>query len=79
MRLLEERTNLQGKVAAVIGGAFGISAAITTSLAAAGVVAFCDIKKDALEPTREAVEKFCLDRLRFAVDPVSEIFHFGKP
>ncbi len=58
MGLLEERANLQGKVAAVIGGAFGIGAAITTSLAAAGVdVAFCDIKKDALEPTREAVEK----------------------
>jgi hypothetical protein len=21
----------------------------------------------------------CLDRLRFAIDPVSEVFHFGKP
>ncbi len=21
----------------------------------------------------------CLDRLRFAVDPINEVFHFGKP
>jgi len=58
MGLLEDRANLQGKVAVVIGGASGVGAAVTTSLAGAGVdVAFCDIKADALEPTRAAVEK----------------------
>ena len=69
MGLLEQRANLHGKVAAVIGGAFGIGAAVTTSLAAAGVdVAFCDIKKEALEPTRAAVEKLGRRALAKAAD-----------
>ena len=58
MGLLEERANLVGKVAVVVGGAAGLGAAVTTSLAGAGVdVAFCDIKAAELETTRSAVEK----------------------
>ena len=58
MGLLEQRANLQGKVAVVVGGGAGIGAAVTTSLAGAGVdVAFCDIKAQELEATRSAVEK----------------------
>ncbi len=69
MGLLEDRANLQGKVAVVIGGAFGIGAAVTTTLAGAGVdVAFCDIKKDALELTRAAVEKLGRRTLAKAAD-----------
>lgn len=58
MGLLDERANLAGKVAVIVGGAAGIGAAVTTALAGAGVdVAFCDIKAEALETTRAAVDK----------------------
>ena len=58
MGFLERRANLEGKVAAVIGGAKGIGAAVTTSLAAAGVdVAVCDVDGDALDGTRREVEQ----------------------
>lgn len=73
MGLLDERANLQGKVAVVVGGAAGIGAAITTSLAAAGVdVAFCDIKTEALQTTRAAVEKMgrrVLAKVANAIEP----------
>jgi NAD(P)-dependent dehydrogenase (short-subunit alcohol dehydrogenase family) len=55
MSLIEQRANLNGKVAAIVGGASGIGAAVTLTLAGAGVdVAFCDINADALESARAA-------------------------
>ena len=58
MGYLEQRANLDGKVAAVVGGGQGIGAAVTTALAAAGVdVALCDVDADAAERTRRAVEQ----------------------
>jgi NAD(P)-dependent dehydrogenase (short-subunit alcohol dehydrogenase family) len=54
---LDERANLTGKVAAVIGGAAGVGAAATMALARAGVdIAFCDIREDAVENTRADIE-----------------------
>ena len=53
---LEDRANLDGKVAAVVGGGKGIGAAVTTALAAAGVdIAFCDIDRDAVDRTKADV------------------------
>jgi NAD(P)-dependent dehydrogenase (short-subunit alcohol dehydrogenase family) len=58
MGFLEERANLAGKTAAVIGGAYNVGAACTLALAAAGVdIALCDIKEDAVEPTVKEVER----------------------
>ena len=55
---LEQRANLDGKVAAIVGGGKGIGAAVTTALAAAGVdVAFCDIDGDAVDRTRDDVRR----------------------
>ncbi len=55
---LEQRAALDGKVAAVVGGAKGIGAAVTLALAAAGVdIAFCDDDADAAERTRRDVEQ----------------------
>ncbi len=69
MSFIEERANLQGKVAAVVGGASGIGAAVTLALAGAGVdVAFCDVNTGALEPTRTAVEKLGRRVLAMATD-----------
>jgi NAD(P)-dependent dehydrogenase (short-subunit alcohol dehydrogenase family) len=57
MGYLDEHANLDGKVAAVIGGGAGVGAAVTMALAGAGVdIAFCDIDVDALDATRAAVE-----------------------
>ena len=57
MSLIEQRANLNGKVAAIVGGASGIGAAVTLTLAGAGVdVAFCDINSTALGRTRTASE-----------------------
>jgi NAD(P)-dependent dehydrogenase (short-subunit alcohol dehydrogenase family) len=54
MPTLEERSNLRGKHAIVIGGGFGIGASITAALADGGVnLAICDIDREAL-PTAEA-------------------------
>jgi len=56
MRYLEERVNLAGKVAVVVGGAFGVGEAVTLALANAGVdVALCDRKADAVQKTQAAV------------------------
>lgn len=58
MGYVEQRANLDGKVAAVVGGAKGIGGAVTTALAAAGVdVGFCDIDADAVARTARAVER----------------------
>jgi NAD(P)-dependent dehydrogenase (short-subunit alcohol dehydrogenase family) len=58
MGYLEERANLAGKVAAVIGGAAGLGRAATMALAKAGVdIALCDIDAEALEATRNEVEQ----------------------
>lgn len=55
---LEQRANLEGKVAAVVGGAQGIGGAVTTALAASGVdVAVCDIDGEALERTAGEVAR----------------------
>jgi NAD(P)-dependent dehydrogenase (short-subunit alcohol dehydrogenase family) len=69
MSMIERRANLNGKVAAIIGGASGIGAAVTLALAAEGVdIAFCDCKTEALEPTRSAVEKLGRRALALAAD-----------
>jgi NAD(P)-dependent dehydrogenase (short-subunit alcohol dehydrogenase family) len=58
MGILEQRANLPGKVAAVVGGATGIGGAVTVALAAVGVdIAFCDIEGALLEQTRLEVER----------------------
>ena len=54
---LDQRANLAGKTAAVIGGGGGIGEACTRALAGAGVdVVFCDVDAEALEATRERLE-----------------------
>ena len=58
MGYLEQRANLEGKVAAIVGGAKGVGGAATKALAAAGVdVAFCDVDADALGQTKTEVEQ----------------------
>jgi NAD(P)-dependent dehydrogenase (short-subunit alcohol dehydrogenase family) len=55
---LEDRANLAGKVAAVIGGAAGVGSAVTLALAKSGVdVAFCDWNADAVDATRAEIEQ----------------------
>jgi NAD(P)-dependent dehydrogenase (short-subunit alcohol dehydrogenase family) len=58
MGVLDDRGNLGGKVAAIIGGAAGIGEAVSMSLAAAGVdLAICDRDAQALSATVKAAEK----------------------
>ena len=58
MGYLEERANLTGKVAAIVGGGKGIGAAVTMALAAAGVdIALCDVDADAVSRTARDVEQ----------------------
>ena len=58
MGYLEQRANLHGKVAAIVGGGKGIGGAVTTALAAAGVdVACCDVDADAVARTTQDVER----------------------
>ncbi|MGE0383479.1 MAG: SDR family oxidoreductase [Gammaproteobacteria bacterium] len=58
MGLLEDRANLQGRIAVVIGGGAGIGSAVTLALAGAGLdVAFCDKNGEAAPQTHAAVEK----------------------
>jgi NAD(P)-dependent dehydrogenase (short-subunit alcohol dehydrogenase family) len=57
MSLIEQRANLNGKVAAIVGGASGIGAAVTLTLAGAGVdVAFCDINSVGVARAQNAAE-----------------------
>lgn len=56
MGIFEQRANLNGKRAVVIGGADGIGKAVTLALATAGLdIAFCDINAAAVETTRAEV------------------------
>jgi NAD(P)-dependent dehydrogenase (short-subunit alcohol dehydrogenase family) len=58
MSYLDERANLEGKVAAVVGGAHNVGAAVTMALARAGVdITFCDRRAEAVETTRAEVQK----------------------
>ena len=58
MGYIEDRANLAGKVAAVIGGANGIGAAVTLALASGGLdIAMCDTDEGALTSTHAAVER----------------------
>lgn len=53
---LEDRANMAGKVAAVIGGGGGIGAGVSLALARAGVdLAICDIDTGALAATAEMI------------------------
>lgn len=55
---LDARGNLQGKVAAIIGGGGGIGAAATLALAGAGVeVAFCDIDDEEMAKTEKVAKE----------------------
>jgi NAD(P)-dependent dehydrogenase (short-subunit alcohol dehydrogenase family) len=69
MSLIEQRANLNGKVAAIVGGAAGIGAAVTATLAGAGVdVAFCDINSAALGRAQNAAEALGRRVLAIAAD-----------
>ena len=69
MSLIEQRANLKGKVAAIVGGAAGIGAAVTATLAGAGVdVAFCDINSVALGRAKHAAEALGRRVLALAAD-----------
>jgi NAD(P)-dependent dehydrogenase (short-subunit alcohol dehydrogenase family) len=67
---LETRTNLSGKVAAIIGGANAIGAPVTLALARAGVdVAVCDRSPDDLDRLRIAVEALGRRILTISAEP----------
>lgn len=54
--ILDERANLLGRKAVVIGGADGIGRAVSLALAQAGVdVAFCDINGEAVHSTQSEI------------------------
>lgn len=64
---LEQRANLEGKRAVILGGAAGIGRAVTLALAEAGVdIAFCDVDAEMLE--RTAADVRALDRTALAVE-----------
>jgi len=63
---LDDRGNLKGRIALVVGGADGIGKAITLALAQAGVdVGLCDINASALDTTK--AEIIALGRRAFGV------------
>jgi NAD(P)-dependent dehydrogenase (short-subunit alcohol dehydrogenase family) len=69
MSLIEQRANLNGKVAAIVGGAAGIGGAVTSTLAGAGVdVAFCDVNSAALGRAQNAAEELGRRVLAMAAD-----------
>lgn len=74
--MLNQRQNLEGRVALVTGAGRGMGGAIAIDMARAGAsVAICDIDMPALEQTREAVEAAgapCL-ALRCDVSSSSEV------
>jgi NAD(P)-dependent dehydrogenase (short-subunit alcohol dehydrogenase family) len=75
MGFLEDRANLGGRVAVVVGGASGIGEAVTLALASAGVdVGFCDINAAATAATQgrvEALGRQGLARVTDATDPAA--------
>lgn len=75
MGVLDDRGRLDGRVAAVVGGASGIGAAVTLALAQTNCdIAFCDIKSDAVASTRAAVKKLgrsVLGQIADATDPTA--------
>jgi NAD(P)-dependent dehydrogenase (short-subunit alcohol dehydrogenase family) len=63
------RGDLEGKVAAVVGGGGGIGAAVTRALANEGAsVAYCDIDEAALGETRAAVDELGASQLAHHAD-----------
>jgi len=57
MGILDERANLAGKTAVVLGGADGMGRGITLALAKSGVdIAFCDINTEGIEVTLQRLE-----------------------
>lgn len=77
---LDDRANLSGKVAVVIGGGGGIGAGISLALAHAGVdLALCDIDQTALAETGRAAEALgrkVSSRILDATDePALDIFY----
>jgi NAD(P)-dependent dehydrogenase (short-subunit alcohol dehydrogenase family) len=73
MSIVDDRANLAGKTAVLIGGGTNIGAACTLALAEAGVdIAFCDIREDGVEETIEAVKRLgrrVIGRVTDAFDP----------
>jgi len=70
--MLDKKANLQGKTAAVVGGAAGIGRAVTMALAGMGVnIAFCDKDVQSLAQTRKDVEELGVQCLAFEADVLS--------
>lgn len=74
MGILDERSKLRGRKAAIIGGADGIGKAVTLALLDSEVdVAFCDINEPALGKTKSEVEashRKVIAEVADALDPV---------
>jgi 3-oxoacyl-[acyl-carrier protein] reductase len=74
MGILDERSNLRGRKAAIIGGADGIGKAVTLALLESEVdVAFCDINEPAVGRTKAEVEashRKVIAEVADALDPV---------
>jgi NAD(P)-dependent dehydrogenase (short-subunit alcohol dehydrogenase family) len=69
MGYLEDRANLSGRVAVVVGGASGIGESVTLALASAGVdIAFCDINAAATTSTKARVEALGRQALAIVTD-----------
>ena len=67
--MIEERANLAGRVAVIVGGGGGIGGGVTRALAQAGVdVAFCDIDEAAMAETEAAVSALGRGALSHAAD-----------
>ena len=82
MGYMDERANLTGKVAAVVGGAAGVGAAVTMALANAGVdVAFCDVRAHEIEVIRAEVERLgrrVMSRVTDAWEPDQLTAFYGE-
>lgn len=82
MSLLDDRAQLQGKTAIVIGGGGGIGRAVSVDLARAGVrVAICDIDGEAMAETVNMIRAegtLLLSEVMDARDPAAIERLFGK-
>lgn len=73
MNIVQQRTNLVGKTAVVLGGADGMGHGISVALANAGVnIAFCDINVEAIERTAAILEPLSSRVLAEHVDVCDE-------